>query len=102
MVSDIYKIIDDLEKTPVIEELKDIKEKMKNDKEIIDLINKFNNAKELFEKYNVKEDFIKAKKELFSNDVIKRYLDIQNEINMLSLYINEKLNLRGNNESNKW
>ena len=41
--------------------------------------------------YGINEEFIKLKKELFKDEVIAEYLKLQNEINMLTLYINKKL-----------
>ena len=46
----------------------------------------------LYDKYNVKEDFIEAKKSLMDNKLIKEYLSIQNDINMLILHINDRIN----------
>lgn len=106
MQKEVFEIIDKIEKLDVINELKKVKEKIKQDDTSLSLIKKFNNAKELYEKHNIKDEFIKAKKELMNNDLIKKYLNIQNEINMLTLYINKRINEIINNgdkdESNKW
>ena len=92
MIEDVYKIIDKLEKQDLIEELKTLKEKINKDVKIKEIINNFNLAKEGLEKYNLKDDFLKAKEKLLKNEILKRYIEIQNEINMLSLYINKKIN----------
>ena len=55
------------------------------------LIDKFNYAKENYEKYNLKEEFIKAKEDMLKNELIKEYVMIQNKVNMLTLQINNRI-----------
>ena len=88
----IYDIIDNINNLDITKKLEVIKEEIRNDEVAKKLIKKFNNAKELYEKYNYKDEFIKAKKELLESKLIKEYIDIQNEINMLIMYINSKIN----------
>lgn len=106
MQQEVFEIIDKIEKLDIINELKKVKEEIRKDDIALSLIKKFNNAKEMYEKYKIKDDYIKAKKELMNNDLIKKYLNIQSEINMLTLYINNRINEIINNgdkdESNKW
>lgn len=92
MVNSIYEIIDGINNLDIKKRLDEIKTKIKNDKEINKLINKFNESKELYEKYNLKDEFINSKKELMNNEIIKKYLEIQNEFNLLMLKINNRLN----------
>ena len=91
MEDKIYEIINEIEKTNLNERISKIKQELKENKISMKLIDEFNNAKELYEKYNYKDEFIKAKVKLMKDPIIKRYLDIQNEINMISLYINKKI-----------
>lgn len=98
MFDKVYDFIDIFNDSDLKKELDNIKEKINNDKGAKDLINRFNNAKEFYEKYNYKEEFVKAKKELINNPLIKRYLEIQNEINLLSLKINDRINKITNGE----
>lgn len=106
MQDEIYKIIDKLENNDLIKELKDLKKKILSSDEALSLIKRFNESKENLEKYNLKDDFIKNKKELMENKLIKRYLELQNEVKMLAMYINDKINsitsIGGKNEGNKW
>lgn len=87
----IYDIIDNINNLDITKKLEVIKEEIRNDEVAKKLIKKFNNAKELYEKYNYKEDFIIAKKELMSNELIKAYIEIQNEFKLLGIYINNKI-----------
>ena len=98
MFDKVYDFIDIFNDSDLKKELDNIKEKINNDKGAKDLINRFNNAKEFYEKYNYKEKFVKTKKELINNPLIKRYLEIQNEINLLSLKINDRINKITNGE----
>ena len=91
MIEDVYKIIDRLEDNDLIKELKNIKDKIKSDENVKKLIKEFNLAKENYEKYNLKDDFLLAKEKLLKNEILKRYIEIQNEINLLSLEINKRI-----------
>ena len=87
----VYKIIDQLKKDELIGKIDVIKKEILADKNAVTLIKKFNESKELYEKYGYSKDLIEDKVKLMQNELIKRYLEIQNEINMLSLYINKKI-----------
>lgn len=92
MMDKVFKIIDDIEKSDIKKRLDSIKKEIQSNEEIKTLIKNFNNKKELYEKYNLKDDFIEAKSKLLSNSIIREYISIQNEINLLSMKINKKLN----------
>lgn len=92
MQDKVFDIIDDIEKEDEIIRLKKIIKEIRSDDKVLSLIKSFNNAKMLYDKYNVKEDFIAAKKNLMDNELIKEYLSIQNDINMLILHINDRIN----------
>lgn len=87
----IYEIIETIEKTDLNRKIKLIKKEIKENEISKKLIREFNSAKKLYEKYGYKDDFIKAKVKLMKDPIIKKYLDIQNEINIISLYINKKI-----------
>ena len=91
-MNDVYEIIETFDNSNIKKRLDIVKNEIKNDDTCKILIKKFNNAKELYEKYNYKDEFIKAKKELLESKLVKEYIDIQNEINMLIMYINSKIN----------
>lgn len=91
-MNDVYEIIETFDNSNIKKRLDIVKNEIRNDDTCKMLIRKFNNAKELYEKYNYKDEFIKAKKELLESKLIKEYIDIQNEINMLIMYINSKIN----------
>ena len=91
-MNDVYEIIETFDNSNIKKRLDIIKNEIRNDDTCKILIRKFNNAKELYEIYNYKDEFIKAKKELLESKLIKEYIDIQNEINMLIMYINSKIN----------
>lgn len=92
MMDKVFKIIDDIEKSNIKKRLDSIKKEIQSNEEIKTLIKNFNNKKELYEKYNLKDDFIEAKSKLLSNSIIREYISIQNEINLFSMEINKKLN----------
>lgn len=92
MQDKVFDIIDDIEKEDEIIRLKKIIKEIRSDDKALSLIKSFNNAKMLYDKYNVKEDFIEAKKSLMDNKLIKEYLSIQNDINILILHINDRIN----------
>ena len=92
MIDKVYEIIGDIEKSNLKKNLDNIKNKIENDKEIKKLIKDFNEKKSLFENYNVKEDFIKSKTNLLKNEVISEYIKLQNEINLITMHINKRIN----------
>lgn len=92
MQDKVFDIIDDIEKEDEIIRLKKIIKEIRSNDKALSLIKSFNNSKMLYDKYNVKEDFIEAKKNLMDNELIKEYLSIQNDINMLILHINDRIN----------
>lgn len=92
MMDKVFKIIDDIEKSDIKKRLDSIKKEIQSNEEMKTLIKNFNNKKELYEKYNLKDDFIEAKSKLLSNSIIREYISIQNEINLFSMEINKKLN----------
>ena len=92
-MNNAYNIMDELENNKLIKRLKDLKKIIKNDKTITKLIKDFELAKENYEKYNLKEDLIKKKSELVKNEIINEYISIQNEINLLTMKINKRINM---------
>lgn len=92
MIDKVYEIIGDIEKSNLKKNLDNVKNKIENDKEIKKLIKDFNEKKSLFEKYNVKEDFIKSKTNLLKNEVISEYIKLQNDINLITMHINKRIN----------
>ena len=92
MMNKVFKIIDDIEKSDIKKRLDSIKKEIQSNEDIKKLIKDFNEKKELYEKYFLKDDFIAAKSKLLSNSIVREYINIQNEINLLSMEINKKLN----------
>ena len=88
----VYKIIDELKNNELINKIDVIKKEILADENAVALIKKFNESKEYYEKYGYSKDLIDDKINLMKNELLKRYLEVQNEINMLSLYINKKIN----------
>lgn len=91
MTDYVYEIIDEIENSNDKKRLDDIKKKIEGSSEAKKLIKEFYLAKEDYEKYNLKDDFLKAKEKLFSNDLIREYINIQNEVNLLMLNINKRI-----------
>lgn len=92
MIEKTYKIIDKIEDSDLKKELDDVKEKINNNPDTKRLIKRFYEAKELYEKYNYKDDFIKAKIAMLKDPFIKEYLSLQNKVNLLTVYINSRIN----------
>lgn len=91
MVEKVYKIIDEIDASSFIKKLSLVKESIINSEEAKILIKNFNEAKMLYEQFGNKEEFIKAKKEMLQNELIKEYVNMQNEINLLTLQINNNI-----------
>lgn len=92
MDSKINEIFNEIENTDVRKRITEIKEEI-NDNDITKkLLKRFNESKVLYEKYGYSDEYIKAKIDLMKEPIIKEYLTIQNEINYISLYINQKIN----------
>ncbi len=91
MMEKVYEIIDELDNIKLIKRLKTIKSYINSNDNAKKLINDFNFAKENFEKYNLKEEFLEAKRKMLKDELIKEYVDIQNKINMLALKINKRI-----------
>lgn len=92
MIEKVYEIIDDIDNSDMKKRLDEIKLKINNDEEAKKLIKNFYEAKELYEKYNYKEDFIKAKINMLKNPLVEEYVSIQNKVNMLTIQINNRIN----------
>lgn len=91
MVENAYEVVDLIEKSEFKKKLDEIKIKINCDNDAKKLIKKFEEAKELYEKFNVKEDFMKAKNDLLSNELLKEYINLQEQINLLTLKINNRI-----------
>src|SRR5574344_1653269 len=91
MSEDIYKIIDDIEKTDFRKELENAKKMILSDERAKKLLKEFYDAKKMYEDYGAKDVYLNAKKSLMENGYIKKYLDLQNDLNMLALYINNRI-----------
>lgn len=91
MVENAFEVIDLIEKSEFKKRLDEIKIKINCDDDAKKLIKKFEEAKELYEKFNVKEDFMKAKNDLLSNELLKEYINLQEQINLLTLKINNRI-----------
>lgn len=92
MIDKVYEIIDVIEDTKLKKDLVNIKDKIKQDSKLKTLLKEFEIAKENYEKYSLGNEYINKKKELLDNNVLKTYINIQNEINILSLKINKRIN----------
>lgn len=102
MNSNTERIINDLNNNDIILKLKEIKKEIKKDELATSLITKFNESKKLYETYGYSKDLIQDKINLMENKLIKKYLEIQNEINLLSIYINKKIEEITKNTTCRW
>ena len=91
MIDSVYDVIDKIEESTLIKELKSIKSKINSNSDVKKLISNFEDAKNEYNETGVTNNFIKAKEALMKNELVSRYLNIQNEINLLILYINKKI-----------
>ncbi len=91
MIEKVYEIIDDIDSSKLKERLDNIKKSIRNDEKAKNLIKRFKKAKENYEKYDLKEAFLIAKKDLLNNYLLKEYIDIQSKINILTLQINNRI-----------
>ncbi len=88
MIEKVYEVIDEIDESSLKKRIDEIKNTINKDEGTKELIKKFEEAKILYERFNIKEDFIRAKKELLKNEVLKEYVELQNKINLLTLQIN--------------
>lgn len=91
MIEKVYEVIDEIDESSLKERIDEIKNTINKDEGTKALIKKFEEAKILYERFNIKEDFIRAKKELLKNEVLKEYVELQNKINLLTLQINNRI-----------
>lgn len=91
MIDSVYDVIDKIEESTLVKELKSIKSKINSNSDVKKLISNFEDAKNEYNETGVTNNFIKAKEALMKNELVSRYLNIQNEINLLILYINKKI-----------
>ena len=92
MIEKTYEVIDKIDEYMKELGFYKLKTKIISSKASKKLIDRFNNSKEIYSKYGTKDDFLVCKKELFDNKDINKYLSIQNDVNLLTLYINKKIN----------
>lgn len=92
MLEKVYEITYNIDSTEIKRKLDKIKKEIENNEEIKNKIKKFYDKKALYERYNLKDEYIKEKINLMNDEIIKSYLEIQNEFNLLSLKINDYIN----------
>lgn len=92
MIEKTYDVIDFIKNTDIVKEIYIVKKEINDSKTCKKLIKQFKNSKELYEKYNDEKEFKKDKELLLKNKTISKYIKLQNKINMLTLYINNKIN----------
>lgn len=91
MVEKTYEVIDYIENSDLKKRLDEVKEMINESYNTKKLIESFNDAKVLYERYNTKDDFIRAKVDLLKDPLVKEYVDLQNKINLLAIKINERI-----------
>lgn len=91
MIEKVYEVIDEIDESSLKKRIDELKNTINKDEGTRELIKKFEEAKILYERFNIKEDFIRAKKELLKNEVLKEYVELQNQINLLTLQINNRI-----------
>lgn len=92
MIEQVYEIISDIDSSKLKEKLDNVKECIRNDEEAKSLIKRFEEAKIKYEKYNLKTEFINSKNDLLNNNMLKEYIKLQSDINLLILQINNRIN----------
>lgn len=92
MVDKAYEIIDMIDDSNIKMRINKIKLMINNNEDTKMLIKKFYEAKNMYEKYNYKDEFIKAKLNMLKDPLIKEYVELQNKINLITLKINNRIN----------
>lgn len=92
MQDKIFEVLDYLDSSNLKKQLDIVKNKINKNTNSKKLINDFNKEKALYEKYGYFNSFIEAKVKLMKDPLIKEYINLQNKVNMLSIYINKKIN----------
>ena len=93
MIDKVYKVIDDIDSNSIVKRLYTLKEEIKNDETASFLIKRFQEAKSIYEKEKDSKLFIEAKNNMLKNELIKEYITFQNEINLITLHINNRLKM---------
>lgn len=89
MIEKQNEIINDIDNLEEIKKIKELKEKLNNNKEYLSLLEEFNKNKRNYEKENtLNEEIIKLRNKLFEIDELKEYLSIQTNIRLLLVQIN--------------
>lgn len=91
MVEKTYEVIDYIESSDLKKRLDEVKTMINKSYNTKKLIKSFNDAKALYERYNTKDDFIRAKADLLKDPLVKEYVGLQNKINLLTIKINERI-----------
>ena len=83
IIEKTYKLLDTLDNSDLIQNLTYYKHKLSTNNEVLSLITRINNETN-------NEIKVKLKKELYSNNEYKNYIDAYNELYYIVLRINQK------------
>ena len=72
MIDSVYDVIDKIEESTLIKELKSIKSKINSNSDVKKLISNFEDAKNEYNETGVTNNFIKAKEALMKNELVSR------------------------------
>lgn len=89
MIEKQNEIINDIDNLEEVKRIKELKEKINNNKEYLSLLEEFNKNKKIYEKENtLNEEITKLRSKLFEIEELKEYLNIQTNIRLLLVQIN--------------
>lgn len=83
----LYNLIDEIENSYLIKKLESNKKEISEDSKIQELIKIFDEKKKNFDK-----DLQIAKINLYSQNIIREYLSCEQELNLIIIRLNQKLN----------
>lgn len=94
LINKVYEIVELLKNSPITEEFLQTKKDVEEDKELKEL---FSNVKSTEDIYSM--DFTELKRQIVTNEKVKKYKKLENEFYFLSLSINKKFKKINNKKS---
>ena len=83
------EIIDKLDDTEEIKQMKELRDKLNKNEEYLSLIDTFlKNKKNCIKDNKLDDEILNLRKKLFNIDELKEFLKIQNDLRLLSININ--------------
>lgn len=94
LIDKVYEIVELLKNSPVTQEFLKVKKEVEEDKELQKLFLKVKSTEDIYSL-----DFTELKRQLLTNEKVKKYKKLENDFYFLSLSINKELKKINNKKS---